>query len=123
MHRQDCEPNHFPYLELLFGTALIASTLAFTKPVRRKIWKRDGGKCCLCGAVGSCECAHITHDRNDPRYNDESNGRLLCTPDHYLDHINREDRNGLSKNHNAYAKHSLWQRLNDKQKEKLPPPE
>lgn len=108
----------------IIGGIYLLSQFAFSRPVRRKIWERDGGKCVNCGSTEHLNCAHIDHSRENPRYNHESNGRLLCQPDHYLiDHVNREGRNGLPIHQNQYAKRTLWQKLTGQQKEKLPPPE
>lgn len=109
---------------LIIGGVFLLSQAAFSRPVRRKIWERDKGRCVNCGATEHLNCAHIDHSRENPRYNHESNGRLLCEPDHYLiDHVNREGRNGLPLNQNKFAKKTLWQKFTGQQKEKLPPPE
>lgn len=115
--------NYLLELSLIAGIVVL-SQLAFSRPIRRKIWERDGGKCVICGSTVGCECSHIDHSRENPRYNHESNGRLLCKPDHYLvDHVNREGRNGLPIHQNQYAKRTIWQRLTQQEREKLPPPE
>jgi len=97
---------------------------AFSRPVRRKIWERDKGRCVMCGSTEHLNCSHIDHSKSNTLYDHESNGRLLCEPDHYLvDHVNREGRNGLPLNQNRFAKRSLWSRLTEEQKKKLPPPD
>jgi len=46
------------------------------------------------------EAAHVDHNRKNPQYDDPSNGRMLSTPDHYMDHYNRHARNGLPDHQN-----------------------
>lgn len=89
----------------------VVSFCAFSRPVRRKIWQRDGGHSVWSGTTDRLEVAHINHDKSDPRYNDESNGRLLNTGEHMWDHINRHGRNGLSEAQNNWAIMSIWKRF------------
>jgi len=96
--------------------------LAFSVASRQKIHERDNDACVMCGAVGGCECAHIDHNRDNSNYDDPSNGRLLCKRDHYLDHLHREGRNGLTRENNLFALQSIWARLTGEEREGLEPP-
>lgn len=94
----------------LFAVAYF-STYAFSKQSRRAIIRRDG-KCVASGQhEGGLEAAHIDHSRDNPHYDDPSNGRALCTKHHLEDHLRREGRNGLSENHNTWAINALRGRL------------
>lgn len=115
------EAHHFPYLELILGTALIASLGAFSYGSRRRIVERDGVDV-WDGSTESLEAAHINHDKQNPRYDDPSNGRLLTTRNHYIDHFNRAGKNGLTRAGNNYALRMIWERLSDSEREGLTPP-
>ena len=109
-------------IALILGI-LFLSQFAFTRKVRREIIDRDGYACVICGSTSGCNCAHIDHSKDSPVYNDASNGRVLCDEHHYLDHYNREDSNiGLNKAQNRWALASIWSRLTEDKKKKLPPP-
>lgn len=99
--------------------------LAFSRKVRKQIIARDGYACVTCGSTSGCNCAHIDHSKDNPRYDDASNGRVLCDGHHYLDHLNRHDSTNLGLNaaQNRWALASLWARLTEDKKKKLPPPE
>lgn len=86
---------------------------AFSRGSRKKILARDNYQCVICGATDHLEAAHINHNRNNPNYNNPSNGRILCTEHHLEDHINRAGRNGLSKTHNNRAIKLLKMRKNE----------
>lgn len=105
----------------LVGGLLLISQLAFGRPIRRQILERDKADV-WDGSTDRLEAAHITHDRSDPRYNDASNGRMLSTKNHYLDHYNRAGRNGLSIQANDWALRFIWARLTEEEKVGLPPP-
>ena len=90
--------------------AVALSTGAFSKKSREVIKKRDV-VCTICGSTEHLEAAHIDHNRQNPRYDDPSNGRLLCTEDHLKDHILRHGRNGLPKEANLWAIERLKERL------------
>lgn len=95
-------------IPISLGIMAFAITGAFSRKVRRKIWERDKGTCSICGSTDNLQCAHIDHNKSNPRYNDPSNGRLLCKiPCHLNDHINREGRNGLSKRQNQWSINAL----------------
>lgn len=91
--------------------ATVLATGAFTRPVRQQIIERDGGKCVICGSTSHLEAAHIDHNKANPRYNDTSNGRVLCVDDHLKDHVNRHGRNGLPKSQNEWAIKRLLERV------------
>lgn len=97
-------------IAVLSATYYIA-TAAFTKPSRRQIIKRDGGCVARGEHLGALEAAHIDHSRDNPAYDDPSNGRALCTQHHLEDHIRRHGRNGLSKSANKWAINALRGKL------------
>lgn len=105
----------------LIGGLILIAHLAFGRPVRRAILERDKVDV-WDGSTDRLEAAHINHDRSDPRYNDASNGRLLTTKHHYLDHYNRAGRNGLTVQANNWALRSIWARLTEEERVGLPPP-
>jgi len=99
------------------GVAIIAASLflsqfAFTRRVREEIYRRDrycqGGDT---GHNGNLEAAHYDHDRDNPAYNDSSNGRLLCTQHHLEDHIEGAGHNGLPEHQNNWAIKMIKKRL------------
>lgn len=90
--------------------ALVAFGMAFSLPVRKKIWQRDGGQSVWSGETENLQVAHIDHSKSNPRYDDVSNGRLLTVEEHLQDHINREGRNGLPKHQNDFAIRKLKER-------------
>lgn len=49
----------------------------------KKVLKRDGNKCVICGTSSYCECCHIIPFR-DTKANVEIEGVMLC-PDHHKD--------------------------------------
>ena len=95
-------------LPLLFALPTI---LAFSSDIRRKILDRDGHKCTVCGSTEHLEASHTDHNRDNPLYNDPSNGKTLCTRDHLQDHIEREGRNGLNHHQNQWAINKIRERL------------
>lgn len=98
--------------------------LAFSSGIRKQILNRDRGADVWTGEREKLEAAHITHDRSDPFYNDVANGRMLTARNHYIDHVNRVGRNGLSLAANNAALRLIWLRLSDEEKVGLmPPPE
>jgi len=116
--------------EFIVGTGLLIATsffanAAFTSDRRRKILERDRGRSVVSGETENLEAAHINHDKKNPKYNDISNGRTLTTREHYQDHFDRHGRKnlGLSENGNKWALQKIWERLSDKEREGLNPPE
>jgi hypothetical protein len=107
---------------LIIGGVFLLSQAAFTSQIRRFIMGRDKKRDVWDGSTENLECAHITHDRTDPRYNDPSNGRMLNRRNHYLDHYNRAGNNGLPIRGNDAALRLIWQRLTEEEREGLPPP-
>lgn len=103
-------------IALPIGAVIFGSVFAFTPEVRYRMLERDKHRCVKCGATDHLECAHINHSRDNPNYNSLDNGRVLCTLDHYADHILREGHNGLSIKHNRMAIHSLWDRMTEEQR-------
>lgn len=101
-----------PYHSLAKGVIILSSLylvsqLAFSKKTKDEIYRRDGGKSALSGLGGKLHAAHISH-RRDKNYDKPSNGRLLTIGEHFWDHINRQGRNGLSKEVNDWAIWRLW---------------
>ncbi len=96
--------------------------LAFTSNVRSRIFNRDKGADVWTGEREKLEAAHITHDRSDPFYNDVANGRMLTARNHYIDHVNRVGRNGLSLAANNAALRLIWARLTEGEREGLMSP-
>lgn len=115
------EAHHFPYLELILGAVTISSLFAFSSGVRKRIFQRDRADVWT-GETEKLEAAHITHDRSDPNYNSETNGRMLSTRNHYIDHVNRVGRNGLSLAGNNAALRLIWNRLTEEERVGLMPP-
>lgn len=95
--------------------------LAFSKGVRAQIMARDKGDV-WDGTTDKLEAAHITHDKSDPMYDDPANGRILTTRNHYIDHLNRAGRNGLSLAANNAALRLIWRRLSEQERAGLTPP-
>lgn len=96
---------------LTFFTLLSISFLAFSRKSKRAIHERDNWQCVVCGREDCLEAAHIDHNRDNPRYDDPSNGRTLCTEDHLKDHVLRHGRNGLTKKQNLWAIEKLKSRV------------
>lgn len=90
-----------------------ASKFAFSFKSRKKILERDGNACAICGATDHLEAAHINHTRNG-NYDKPSNGRTLCRPHHYVDHVNGA-HNGLSREGNKWAAGQIWDRMTDEE--------
>ncbi len=84
---------------------------AFSWKSRQAIKERDGNRCVDCGSPLHLECAHYDHNKSSSRYDDPSNGRVLCVEDHLADHISREGKNGLTKEGNRWAVNKIWERL------------
>lgn len=98
---------------LIYTTVILGalSLTAFTKPVRNQVLERDGHQCRLCGSKEHLEAAHINHNKNNPRYNDASNGMTLDVGCHLKDHLNRHGRNGLNNQQNNWAIQRLREKL------------
>ena len=111
--RKPSEINSIFAVTAIIGGIYLLSNLAFSRKVRKEIYERDV-TCRVCGGVGHLESAHISHDKTKDNYNDPSNGRLLCLPDHLADHINREGRNGLSIANNRWAIATMINKLKGK---------
>ena len=93
------------------GIMIYGSVFAFSSGTRKQILERDNYRCRICGATDHLEAAHINHNKDHPKYNDPSNGRILCTEHHLADHINRHGRNGLSRRANEWAINKLRERV------------
>lgn len=113
--------NHLLTLTAIVGGIYLLSQFAFTSGVRKQIFNRDKGKSVWSGEGGAVEAAHISHQR-DENYNTVENGRLLKPAEHYLDHVNRVGRNGLTLAANNAALRLIWKRLSEEEKAGLPPP-
>ncbi len=107
---------------LICGVAPVFA-MAFTRAVRKIISNRDGDKSVWSGETEHLEAAHIQHNRDHPRYNDASNGRMLTRREHYVDHYNRHGRNGLNTGQNKWSLNMIWSRLSDDEKQGLKPPD
>lgn len=118
-HNISTEPERGAFVPLLVygglvATGLLLSQCAFTSRVRHQILERDGYKCVDAGdgpCVGGLEASHLDHNRDNPHYNDPSNGETRCTRHHYYQHIREEGHNGLIKKHNTWAIQKLKERL------------
>lgn len=79
-------------LGILLG-AVALSELAFSRPVRQEIGKRDGWTCQNCGKKFSdgwhVQAAHYNHNRFSRNYDNPNNGRILCTQCHIDDELKR----------------------------------
>lgn len=84
---------------------------AFSAKVRKQILERDGYKCVDCGSHEWLEACHVDHNKENPRYDDVSNGSTRCTPDHLMEHINREGRNGLTIAQNRFGIRRMIERI------------
>lgn len=116
------EPQKLPYLELTLGLLALSSLFAFSRKTRQQIYNRDRGKSRWSDEPGE-EAAHILHNRDNPLYDDPSNGRMLTKREHYLDHLNREGRNGLPPEGNRAALRLIWKRLSEEERKGLPEPD
>jgi hypothetical protein len=118
--------NFFRNLALIgAGVALYEiGNSAFSKPVRDAIIKRDGGKSVWSGETEDLEAAHISHDKNDPYYDDASNGRTLTHREQYIDHFNRHGTVsiGSSESENKSSLGIIYHTLDEEKREGLPPP-
>lgn len=110
-----------PELVLALGLFFI-SMGAFSLRVKKKIKERDHNQSVWSGETEHLEVAHIDHSRSNPRYNNESNGRLLAVQEHYMDHYNRHGRNGINSHQNIWALKTIWNRLSPEEKRGLPSP-
>lgn len=106
---------------LLLGGFLLLSQFAFSSGARSQILNRDK-KDVWTNETENLEAAHITHDKRDPRYNSPENGRMLTRRNHYIDHYNREGRNGLTIPANNAALRLIWKRLSPEERQGLPEP-
>ena len=102
---------------------LVISTLAFSRKTRNIIKERDHNQSAWSGETGDLEAAHINHSRDNPEYDDASNGRMLKSREHYIDHYNRHERNGLTSYQNLWSLRAIWGRLTGKERQGLPPPD
>lgn len=116
--------SHLLEISAIIGI-LALSQFAFSKKTRKDIHARDGYACVICGSTSGCNCAHIDHSKSNPRYDDASNGRVLCDEHHYLDHHNRHGSTNLGLNtaQNKWALATIWAKLTEDKKKKLPPPQ
>lgn len=91
---------------------LYFSQFAFSRKVRKEIIERDQD--CVwknSHCYGGLEAAHINHDRDNPLYDDASNGMTLCTYHHRRHHKENEGFNGLTKKQNRWAIRKITERL------------
>lgn len=95
--------------ELVWAT-LNLTFLAFSSSVRKRILRRDGYRCTVCGSTEHLEVAHYDHNKRSSNYNKVTNGRALCPIHHLQDHIHRAGTNGLNYYENEWAIHSLENR-------------
>ena len=95
----------------------------FSKESRREILRRDNHQCRDCGARDRpLEAAHYEHKHSLPHYDSPSNGRALCTYDHYLDHFHQRDKTITFYAH-LDACRKIWERLDNEDKIRLPSPD
>lgn len=107
----------------IVGGIYLLSQFAFSSGVRKRLLNRDRADVWT-GETEKLEAAHITHDRSDPDYNNPANGRMLTARNHYIDHVNRVGRNGLTLAANNAALRLIWLRLSEEERQGLiPPPE
>lgn len=99
---------------IAIGLLLVLTHAAFSWKTKEIIKKRDGNKSVLSGETENLHAAHINHDKNNPQYDNPSNGRLLTVEEHLQDHINRAGRNGLTEEQNNWAISMLQSLLNKK---------
>lgn len=109
---------------LIIGGLFLISEFAFSKGTRKEMHKRDGYACVICGSTSGCNCAHINHSKSNPRYDSVTNGRVLCDEHHYLDQYNRHgtENLGLNNAQNKWALATIWSKLTEDKKKRLPPP-
>lgn len=105
-------------LGILTLTGLLVSG-AFSDRTRRLIHQRDHDRSVLSGKTEHLECAHLNHNKGYSKYNDPSNGRLLEISEHYLDHLNRAGRNGLTESQNNWALGAIWGRMNEEERDMI----
>lgn len=86
---------------------------AFSTRVKNIIRQRDGYRSVWSGETDNLECAHINHDKRYRKYNHESNGRLLTSYEHCIDHINRHGHLGLPDYQNIWGVQAIYSRLSD----------
>lgn len=110
------------YTGLIIGGLAIAGG-AFSRPVRKIVHERDRVDV-WDGSEEHLEVAHISHAKTEI-YNSETNGRLLSSKNHYIDHFNRHGNEtlGLTEEANKWSLSMIWKRLTEAEKETLPPPE
>lgn len=102
-----------PLMESIFiAIALLAISFgSFSPRTRREIMKRDRYTCINCGKRCDLEAAHFNHNKKRPDYDSASNGRALCIDCHLLDHVQNEDRNGLTRHQNRWAINRIKERI------------
>ncbi len=95
----------------LAGFLLLTS---FSDRVRKLIKQRDRSCQWLLEGddmhEGILEAAHYDHSRSNPKYNNETNGRLLCSHHHQRDHQSGR-ANGLTDAQNEWAADAIGKRL------------
>ena len=93
----------------VFGLFVIAFS-AFSRGVRKEIGKRDDWTCQEDGCNKNfqdgywVEASHYDHSRENPDYNKEHNGRILCRDHHAQDHFNMNDPSLTEKEHISAGK-------------------
>lgn len=84
--------------------------MPFSREVRNRILNRDKRRSTLSGKTDNLHVAHINHDKSNPLYDHESNGRTLTVAEHFWDHVNRHgtEQLGLTESQNNWAIWRLW---------------
>lgn len=94
----------------LIATALFGGfSLQSRDAIRDRARKKFGRLCSEFSGRSDepLQAAHWDHCKNNPKYDDPRNGRLLTLSEHLQDHIRRAGQNGLSKRDNDAAIASL----------------
>jgi hypothetical protein len=112
------EFNNILSVTAIIGGLYLLSQAAFSLRTKRIIYERDV-TCVNCNGTSYLSAAHIDHNKKNPRYDDASNGRLLCGPCHLQEHINREGRNGITVSQNRWGMARLLDRMRGKHAEDI----
>ena len=117
------ERSTYYKIATVIGVAALSQG-AFSWGVRKKILERDKADV-WDGSTERLEASHISHKKGTEIYNSESNGRMLSTRSHYIDHFNRHGSEtlGITEEGNKWSLRTIWARLTEEEKAELPPPE